>query len=391
MQGLMVQMKRILKKTGSCWINLGDTYSGSGKGTGTDPEKMKESWRFGLESNLQDIQAKSRYGIPERFYIQCIDDGWIARNHIFWYKENAMPTSVKDRLQNKWESIFFLVKAQRYYFNLDGIRERPKTESKPFNLRIREAKAGRGTLKLGDFGWTATEEEMATHDKNGVKINKQDETLGADGKPKPTYAGFNERWKYSQLEGEPNSQSNIKDRIAYARRVEGKDHDSCLNDPRGKNPGDGFFINPKPFPEAHFATFPEELPLKILKCACPPQVCTNCHKPREPMLKATPEYQKLLDSIRKNHKKRGGIEEGYSSYTNGGDKIYSQYKVTGWTKCDCNEAFEPGIVFDPFFGAGTVAVAAEQLALNWTGIEINEKYIAIAKKRLKPYMHERLL
>src|SRR3990167_2282333 len=144
MRTLMNELKRVLKKTGSCWINLGDCY-GSHR-SNEDNLMRSEKQEQAPVSNYE----KSRLGIPERFYIQCIDDGWKARNHISWYKENAMPSSVKDRFTNKWESIFFFVKAQKYYFNLNAVREKPKTETKSFNLRIREAKKNKGQLKLGD-------------------------------------------------------------------------------------------------------------------------------------------------------------------------------------------------------------------------------------------------
>ena len=83
MQKIMDEIKHVLKDTGTCWINLGDTYNN-----------------------------KSLVGIPERFYINCIDNGWIARYHIVWTKNNCMPSSVKDRFTNKWESVFFFTKQQ---------------------------------------------------------------------------------------------------------------------------------------------------------------------------------------------------------------------------------------------------------------------------------------
>jgi len=150
MRILMEYLKEALKPTGTCWINLGDSYSGSGKGAGSDIETVKESWRFDKKPEQQiDIEAKSRIGVPERFYIECIDAGWIARNPIVWYKANSMPCSVKDRFTNKYEMIYFFAKQQKYYFNLDAIREKTTTETKPFNVRIRDAKKGLGQLDSG--------------------------------------------------------------------------------------------------------------------------------------------------------------------------------------------------------------------------------------------------
>ena len=99
MQTIMDELRRVLKNTGTCWINLGDTYSGSGKGAGTDLKTTKRVWEFKKRPKMNEtITAKSRIGIPERFYINCIDSGWIARNNIVWSKNNTMPSSVKDRM-----------------------------------------------------------------------------------------------------------------------------------------------------------------------------------------------------------------------------------------------------------------------------------------------------
>ena len=68
----------------------------------------------------------------------------------------------------------------------------------------------------------------------------------------------------------------------------------------------------------------------------------------------------------------------------------ASYETTSWKHCDCNQPFKPGIVLDPFFGAGTTAVAAEQLGLRWIGIELNYDYIQIAKKRLEKYNTEKI-
>ena len=321
MMTMMSSLWRVLKKTGTCWINLGDTYAG---GVAHFDFKMKDSEQKKYYSNnsihdrqfvgqkKDQIEAKSRYGIPERFYAMCIDDGWIARNHIPWIKENSMPNSVKDRFTNKWESIFFFTKQQRYYFNLDAVRIKPKGETKPFNIRVRDAKKGLGQAKLGDNpkAWKMSEKEDEEYDSKGER--KQDSVLGRDGKPKANYKGFNERWNNK-------AQDQYTKRILDARES-GSQHDNPLGNPKGKNPGDVFRINPRPFPKAHFATFPVDLPLKILKCACP----------------------------------------------------------------------KDGIVLDPFFGAGTVGVAAEKLGLNWCGIELKQEYIDIARKRLEPYKMERL-
>jgi DNA modification methylase len=289
MNDIMVQLKRVLKNTGTCWINLGDTYNSSGSSSDHPRhwDGREKNIDGGIKQTTNSLQTKSRMGIPERFYINCIDDGWIARNHIPWYKANSMPSSVKDRFTNKWESIFFFAKQQKYYFDLDSVREKTSTESKPFNVRVRDSPKG----KYGSL-FSATKEEITNHNSKGERKTLQ--------------SGYNNS----------TSQSVNKKHSGNYDMETGE----CLNNPKGKNPGDVFFINPKPFPEAHFATFPVDLPTKILKCACP----------------------------------------------------------------------KDGIVLDPFLGSGTVGIAAEQLGLKWCGIELNEEYITLARKRLDPFRNDSL-
>ena len=112
----------------------------------------------------------------------------------------------------------------------------------------------------------------------------------------------------------------IHQRMQEARDT-GSAHDTGLNNPSGKNPGDIFEINTRPFAKAHFATFPPALPEKILKASCPKQVCKKCGKPREPISKATPEYQKILDS------KPWRPEEGLERIeTSNGSKIKEHFE-----------------------------------------------------------------
>lgn len=105
------EVKRILTNDGTCWVNLGDSYAGSNQGTNYMTTENHKSL-------LKDcgIQSKSLVGIPDRFKISMIDNGWICRNDIIWHKPNAMPESVKDRFTADYERIFFFVKNKKYHF-----------------------------------------------------------------------------------------------------------------------------------------------------------------------------------------------------------------------------------------------------------------------------------
>jgi len=121
LQSLMKEIWRVLKPHGTVWVNLGDTYTQKqtrlrgGKNT-----NIKKHLFIDIKNNLQ---PKSLILIPHRFAIDCIDNGWIVRNDIIWAKPNAMPESVTDRFSKKHEYMFFMVKNQKYHFDLDSVRE----------------------------------------------------------------------------------------------------------------------------------------------------------------------------------------------------------------------------------------------------------------------------
>jgi site-specific DNA-methyltransferase (adenine-specific) len=98
---VMSEVARVLKPTGSVWLNLGDSYSRHRK-FGSPPKGLLLA--------------------PERLLLALATDGWIVRNKLVWSKPNPMPSSVGDRLNATWEPLFFLVRSPRYYFSLDAIR-----------------------------------------------------------------------------------------------------------------------------------------------------------------------------------------------------------------------------------------------------------------------------
>lgn len=132
----LIQFK--LKPEGTCWINLGDTYSktvnvnnnGQGKsnlngGNGVNEwEKVKAHTREAIKNIKIEEANKCLLLIPHRFAIGCIERGWIMRNDCIWAKRNGMPESVTDRFSKKHEYFFFMVKSEKYYFDLDAVRDK---------------------------------------------------------------------------------------------------------------------------------------------------------------------------------------------------------------------------------------------------------------------------
>ena len=114
------EVKRVLKPSGTCWVNLGDTYN-SGRNNRTDGEveqkiNNKEKGRVSTNPNEQGLKVKSLCNVPARFSIGMQDRGWILRNTIVWHKPSCMPSSVKDRFTVDFEYVFFFTKNKKYFF-----------------------------------------------------------------------------------------------------------------------------------------------------------------------------------------------------------------------------------------------------------------------------------
>lgn len=117
------ECRRILKPTGTLWVNLGDTYSNPNKySLKSNPQSISKgnnrNYVVGCKARTaNDIQGKSLCNIPNAFADTMIHRGWILRNEIIWHKPSCMPSSARDRFTIDFEKMFFFVKSRRYRFN----------------------------------------------------------------------------------------------------------------------------------------------------------------------------------------------------------------------------------------------------------------------------------
>lgn len=114
------EAKRTLKKTGSCWVVIGDTYGGSATSRILINTLQKRNTQ--RKNLFHQVHSKGRYAkcllqIPARFAIGMIERGWILRNEIIWHKPNLLPSSATDRFTMDFEKIFFFTKSRKYFFN----------------------------------------------------------------------------------------------------------------------------------------------------------------------------------------------------------------------------------------------------------------------------------
>jgi site-specific DNA-methyltransferase (cytosine-N4-specific) len=175
------------------------------------------------------VPRKNLVGIPWRVAFALQADGWILRNAIIWHKPNAMPESVRDRVSARYEMLFLLVKQQRYFFDLDPIRE-PLARSEALNENIVIGGANKGRHAGVD----------STARRRGHSVY---------GKYAPNRSTASV-WRGAQV------------------AATGTGHKS--HHPRGKNPGDVWSLPTRPLREAHFAAFPIDIPLRAIAAGCPP-------------------------------------------------------------------------------------------------------------------------
>jgi site-specific DNA-methyltransferase (adenine-specific) len=169
---LMDEIYRVLKNNGTVWVNLGDTYArGSRAKKASNNQTLRSNYEHLIEPNTKpDYEGldKCLLLIPHRFAIGCIDRGWIIRNDIIWAKRNGMPESVTDRFTKKHEYIFFMVKQEKYYFDLDPIRDKHKWANDKRNDGNRHEYSN--DVKSQDNKWLAT---------NAVSFNEKGKNPGS--------------------------------------------------------------------------------------------------------------------------------------------------------------------------------------------------------------------
>lgn len=113
------EVRRVLKKTGTCWVNIGDTYCGSWGAQSHDLKHHARRANYNTRapsSFHQSVPEKSLCLISFRFALMMLRRGWLLRNVIIWHKPNCMPSSVKDRFTVDFEYLFFITKNKRYWF-----------------------------------------------------------------------------------------------------------------------------------------------------------------------------------------------------------------------------------------------------------------------------------
>jgi DNA modification methylase len=353
------EVKRVLRKDGTLWLNMGDSYASSPPGnttegvsaastlhgvngaTGRYRETLSQSVQTKRNTVVGGLKPKDLVGIPWRLAFALQADGWYLRCDIIWSKPNPMPESVTDRPTKAHEYVFLLSKSARYYYDAEAIRE-PATYAGPNGHQL--SPYGQG------FSRRSPEEEALRQDKQRGHGRR--------------HAGFSDRWD------------------AMSKTEQGA---------LGRNKRSVWEIATQPYPEAHFATFPEALVKPcILAGTSEKGCCPECGAPWERQLE-----RQHYGSLGPRERGLDEAEVGMSRNNLGGQKVWNSYKgptTTGWQPT-CKHGHEPTgcTVLDPFVGSGTTCLVANTLGRKAIGIELNPGYLALARKRCQQTVIDQFL
>jgi DNA modification methylase len=319
------QVRRVLKPTGTLWLNLGDSYAAnrgyqvpSSIGANNGVANMGSG--RGMKAADFNLKVKDLMGIPWMVAFALRSAGWYLRQDIIWHKPNPMPESVTDRCTKAHEYIFLLSKSSKYYYDHEAIKL-PLAKASHQRLSQDVAKQ-KGSNRVpgktnGNMKAVGNPIKKTYQDKDGMYVGEVNPelmkqmhlmTLGESIEyfqktvKGPTFGGKKGR-EYIPEPDDPNFRNGSEQ---WGREWLPSE-DGCANK------RSVWTVTTKPFSEAHFATFPEDLIVDCIKAGC----------------------------------------------------------------------HEGGTVLDPFMGAGTTAMVARKLNRNYIGFELNKEYITIAEARLR--------
>lgn len=253
------EVRRVLRDDGTLWLNIGDSYNAAGRaGHGTRVGYKQGTNRASAEGADHcrptdgSIKSKDLMLVPERLALALQDDGWYVRSRIIWHKLSAMPESVTDRPTKAHEHIWLLSKSERYFYDKEAASEPVSDDTIPRYLRGRsdehkyaDGGPGNQTIARG-FGHMV-----------GIGHNKRER------KAVPNGAVMRTVERRGTFRGGAYCNNSTFDNSAGGKCTEvGNVRVSAEGAMR--NWRDVWPIGPEPFKEAHFATFPTEIPRRAI-------------------------------------------------------------------------------------------------------------------------------
>ena len=429
---VMREVRRVLRDDGTVFLNLGDSYANDTKWGGATGGKhvngLHGQTSIGRTKTKTGLPPKNLIGQPWRVAFALLEDGWTLRSAIVWAKPNPMPESVTDRPTSAYEMVFLLAKSGTPQFWTH--REEPGIRTEPVpDYRWQDRLTG---IEHDEEPTNYSEDTMPCPDCGGqgrITIESGQVSL-FDGIPslvkdctKCKGEGEIKRWKRTNLwqshdyfydaeavrtlghaptkmpdgwdtasgaHGSYHRNGREKGRVTDKQRGHSRRH-AGFNDrwdamPKGEQQSNGanarnvWVMATQGKSDAHFATFPDDLPRRcILAATSEKGVCGQCGAP----------WVRVVDASGGGGNKgcNASIPPGANNpgaYARlGGGTYYASHKTLGWEPtCACDAAVVPATVLDPFVGSGTTCAVAQQLGRRSVGVDLNPEYLDLAVARI---------
>ncbi len=321
------EVRRVLRKDGTLWLNMGDCYAAQpGQRKTTDkagPKQATDTGSLGTPSRAcPGLKPKDLVMQPARVALALQADGWWVRQEVIWakgisfcpsYSGSCMPESCRDRPTTSHEKVFLMTKAAKYFYDLEATREKSTNLASGNTVAVPASERGRPGSDLA-----------------------------------------------RSIPYEPTGSRNL--RSVWA-------------------------INPQAFPKAHFATFAERLVEPCIMAGTSEKgCCPGCGAPWVRIVEKERTFESgsgkagNLPAGKHGPGLQGGGETGD---VRRGPTVHS--KTTGWQpSCTCGLGPPvPATVLDPFMGSGTVGLVAMRLGRSAVGIELNPAYADMARERIE--------
>jgi DNA modification methylase len=316
------EVRRVLHSTGTCWINLGDSYNGSG-GAGGDygPGGLKEGQPKYPGRRVDGLKPKDLIGIPWMVAFALRADGWYLRSEVIWHKKAPMPESVTDRPTKAHEQLFLLSKNAQYFYDAEAIKE-PSADLEGSKARYQSSFGGKKSEHLLATNQVHTR-PIGMREFDGTRNKRSVWTLGPE-----SYSGAHFAVMPSKL---------VEPCILAGTSAHG-----CCS-----------------------------------ACGAPWERVT------ERTITGRGKTASALEDGMNERSSAKSLAQKRQAYRAMGLEGPPPPVTTGWTAtCTCNADVVPCAVLDPFLGSGTTLAVALKHGRRGIGLELNQDYISLAHDRI---------
>ena len=370
------EVRRVLRDDGVAWLNLGDSYAGSGKGQHADgthasrhgeKQHTSQGTLSGGLSTDYDLDAGNRLGIPERVVLALQADGWIWRDTIIWAKKSPMPESLAGW---RWE---------RCRVKVGALADRThETNHRDYSSHLSDTPSNEwadcpGCDKCADNDGLVLRRGSWRTTQAHEYIYMLTKGMGyyADGEAVKTAS---QNWGTRNRENN-KTHSNGSGLTPHTGLTDtdsgGANRRSVWND-----------ISPEPYGGSHFATFPSDLPRICIQASTSEGgCCSECGS----------QWARVVDTGPQGTYNEDGNPQGINRSTmawgddhpSNNPRWHNTNSTLGWRPtCNHNAPAIPALVLDPFSGTATTCRAAQKLGRRAVGVDISEAYLEQAVRRL---------